>query len=249
MIATFISFRFISPLPILRKVFLANSYIKHKTFVTPSSFLLNSKTSHDPLDINMENLHREWTKEEDQLLYENRFQPLPRLASILGRGLRGIQARLDKLSDIDSLAYTRLFTHSPKDDTDTTDSESKRLKLSTASEVLHRIRWDQHLTPSDFSVLYFDRLEETILETAFDAANESVQSRQDFFVFAIPEHRIMVIPIFYLILSTTYMTLDFTQNMSLCRPLNIGKELSGIERNEWIVSLDPWVDKEKPSMV
>jgi uncharacterized protein (UPF0248 family) len=143
----------------------------------------------------MENIHREWTKEEDQLLYDNRLESVAKLASMLGRGLRGIQARLEKIQDIDSFAYSRLFANpfiKAKDSLDDVEMNKRSKKLSSASEILNRIRWDPHLNPTDFSVLYFDRLEETLLETCFDATNDSIQGREEYFVFAIPEHRIMV---------------------------------------------------------
>ena len=206
MIASLIPARLISSLVLdksnLYKISMGSSFgskIRCPSGLETTSSLFDSKPDghrifepkNDPIDINLENLHCAWTKEEDRVLYDNRNLPLPSLASMLGRGMRGIQARLNKLRDNDSSAYSRLFTDSPREDQ--VDPESKRFKLSTASEVLHRIRWDQHLNPSDFSVMYFDRLEETIVETAFDATNTSVKGREDFFVFAIPEHRIMVI--------------------------------------------------------
>jgi len=182
--------------------------------IRKSSYLYPRDTSmHMIEDLNMENLHREWTKEEDQLLYNHRRESIPKLASMLGRGLRGIQARLEKILDTDSSAYSRLFTDSSREgiDRDNDDDnhygdddhsmpldKSKKNKLSSASEVLNRIRWDPQLNPTDFSVLYFDRLEETIFESRFDATNDTIQGREDYFVFALPEHRIMVCTYVYL---------------------------------------------------
>ena len=57
------------------------------------------------LELGMEKLYCEWTLDDDRLLYDNRNESIPRLVTILGRGLRGFQARLNKINDIDSLAY------------------------------------------------------------------------------------------------------------------------------------------------
>ena len=57
----------------------------------------------------MERIYSEWTIEDDGLLYDNRLLSPVRLASLLGRGMHGVEARLRKLSDVDSAAYSRLF--------------------------------------------------------------------------------------------------------------------------------------------
>lgn len=113
---------------------------------------------------------------------------------MLGRGLRGIEARLDKLKDVESPAYERLFAggkHNTDDNMD--DLVSKGGKLTPAMEVLRRIRWDGTLVPGDFTVLYYDRVDEKIEEAKFDAPNESVKGKEELFVFAIPEHRISAV--------------------------------------------------------
>ena len=63
-----------------------------------------------------ENLYREWTLEQDQLLWEHycknnmhKKSDDAELVALLGRGLRGVQRRLEKLKDPDSAAYERLF--------------------------------------------------------------------------------------------------------------------------------------------
>ena len=139
------------------------------------------------------NLYLAWSLDDDRLLWENRDKPTPKLASMLGRGLRGIEARLDKLKDVESPAYERLFAGG-KHNTDTTDElETKGGKLTPAMEVLRRIRWDGTLVPGDFTVLYYDRVDEKIEEAKFDAPNESVKGKEELFVFAIPEHRISAV--------------------------------------------------------
>ena len=140
------------------------------------------------------NLYLAWSLDDDRLLWENRDKPTPKLASMLGRGLRGIEARLDKLKDVESPAYERLFAggkHNTDDNMD--DLVSKGGKLTPAMEVLRRIRWDGTLVPGDFTVLYYDRVDEKIEEAKFDAPNESVKGKEELFVFAIPEHRISAV--------------------------------------------------------
>ena len=134
----------------------------------------------------MSNLYQEWSIEDDLNLYKNRRQSVPQLASLLGRGLRGVKSRLEKLTDVNSAAYARLFGG---DDVDV----KKGGKLTPAKEILRRIRWDGTLNSRDFSVLHYDRVDEKIVETAFDTANNSVQGREEMFVFAIPEHRVMAV--------------------------------------------------------
>lgn len=136
------------------------------------------------------NLYLAWSLDDDRLLWQNRDKPTPKLASMLGRGLRGIEARLDKLQDRDSPAYERLFAGGK---IEAGDGDAKGGKLTPAVEVLRRIRWDGTLNPSDFTVLYYDRVDEKIEEAKFDAPNESVKGKEEFFVFAIPEHRISAV--------------------------------------------------------
>ncbi|KAI2512233.1 hypothetical protein MHU86_2109 [Fragilaria crotonensis] len=57
----------------------------------------------------MARLYTEWSLADDRLLFSNRKKPLPELAATLGRGLRGVESRLEKLTDVKSQAYARLF--------------------------------------------------------------------------------------------------------------------------------------------
>lgn len=139
------------------------------------------------------NLYLAWSLDDDRLLWDNRNKPTPKLASMLGRGLRGIEARLDKLKDVESPAYERLFAGGRYNNDDMDDLVSKGGKLTPAMEVLRRIRWDGTLVPGDFTVLYYDRVDEKIEEAKFDSPNESVKGKEDLFVFAIPEHRISAV--------------------------------------------------------
>ena len=88
-------------------------------------------------NVPMENLYQSWTVEQDRYLFDNRKLPIATLASTLGRGLRGVDARLAKLKDVNSSAYLRLFAGLEN----FTYSE-KETKLVPAVEILRRIqRW------------------------------------------------------------------------------------------------------------
>jgi len=146
-------------------------------------------------ELKMENLYMQWNLEDDKILYENRREPLSRLASLLGRGLKGVEARQSKLKDTDSAAYRRLFITSKEGEPidDYNDVGKVDMKLKPVIDVLQRIRWDPMLLPGDFHVLYYDRLEDDVIETPFNSPNVNVKGREEMFVFAIPEHRIMAI--------------------------------------------------------
>lgn len=134
----------------------------------------------------MENLYQAWTVEQDQFLFDNRKESLPKLAAMTGRGLRGVEARLAKLKDIDSAAYMRLWAGQ-----ECVEVSDKETKLVPANEVLRRIQWDHSLTESDFSVLHYDRIEDKVMESPMDEPNKSVAGKSTLFVLAIPEHRIV----------------------------------------------------------
>jgi uncharacterized protein (UPF0248 family) len=151
----------------------------------------------------MENLYMEWTLEDDEFLYQhmNRGEGIPKLASKLGRGLRGVESRIAKLKDVNSMAYRRLFVRDSSVSSSKEEEEEegggggggKSKKLTPANEVMRRIKWDHLLNPDDFSVEYFDRVQETVVSVSFRTQNESVKGKEELFVFAIPEHRIMAI--------------------------------------------------------
>jgi uncharacterized protein (UPF0248 family) len=93
---------------------------------------------------------------------------------------------LAKLSDVDSPAYQRLFC-----DSEAIPRQDASKKLVPAGEVLRRIQYDYNLAEKDFSVVHYDRVDDNLVETPMDAPNTSVAGREERFVFAIPEHRIM----------------------------------------------------------
>jgi len=151
----------------------------------------------------MANLYREWNLEQDHLLWENKRLSLAELAALLGRGIRGVEARLTKLQDVSSPAYERLFaTGSSRTNTNFRNKEdiergedqgSNKEKLIPVGEVLRRIEWDYLLPAQDFSILHYDRVEDQIVESPVDAPNNSVKGKETMLIKALPEHRIVAV--------------------------------------------------------
>ena len=141
----------------------------------------------------MTNLYQEWTIDDDRLLWENRKESTSTLASLLGRGLRGVETRLSKLKDVNSMAYGRLFCDQKSDNCSGSlaDPPSYDKKLIPVSEVLRRIKWDDSLLAVDFSVLHYDRVDDKVVESPFDAPNTSISSKATSLTDALPEHRIV----------------------------------------------------------
>lgn len=168
-----------------------NNFRRHDRLRMPTR--LASSGSNQVEELEMENLYMEWTLEDDEFLYRHINEDIPKLASKLGRGLRGVESRIAKLNDVNSPAYRRLFVENKFTvDLDVEDDKTSK-KLTPANEVMRRIKWDDVLNPDDFSVEYFDRVEERVISVAFGAKNDSVKGKEEMFVFAIPEHRIMTI--------------------------------------------------------
>ena len=130
----------------------------------------------------------EWSLEDDKILHNNRHLSPVLLASMLGRGMHGVEARMKKLTNVDSTAYRRLFGGEDIQNTDTEENISN--KLTPVKEVLRRIQWDPTLPASSFSIIHYDRVEDTLCETPFEAENDSISGKERQFVFALPEHRI-----------------------------------------------------------
>mmetsp|Transcript_23806 Transcript_23806/g.36165 ORF Transcript_23806/g.36165 Transcript_23806/m.36165 type:complete len:149 (-) Transcript_23806:884-1330(-) len=114
----------------------------------------------------MPNIYKQWSLEEDCTLFENCYESVPELAATLGRGLKGVEIRLSTLKNATSPAYARL-----------TSQRSKRVipndqvkKLIPACEVMRRVRWNQSLLLSDFSIGCY---EEDLLEHPLDRPNDS----------------------------------------------------------------------------
>ena len=163
------------------------SYPIHLRLASTESTITTSDT------LTMENIYFEWTLADDKLLYDNRHISTVRLASLLGRGMHGVEARLKKLSDVNSSAYARLFGSSSNIDiTDDDEQQQQSNKgLTPVKEVLRRILWDPSLgEPSSFTILHYDRVSNSLTETPFDASNNSISGKETQFVFALPEHRI-----------------------------------------------------------
>lgn len=147
-----------------------------------------------------ENLYREWTLEQDRLLWSNRDKPPSELGVLLGRGVRGVEKRIEKLKDVDSAAYQRLFVgqndkgDDSKVETEEWSDRSKgNKKLVPSSEVLRRIEWDYQLEEREFRIMHYDRVENTIVTSPLTAPNESITSGETSLIKALPEHRIVAI--------------------------------------------------------
>ena len=145
----------------------------------------------------MAHVYEAWTLEQDQLLWEQyaeKKKSIPELASILGRGLQGVKARLNKLNNVDSPAYQRLFQgggNANDNDIKDTISGKKKEKLVPVSEVLRRIQWDHMLQMEDFRIVHYDRVEDKVMESPMDAPNTSIQGSATSLIDALPEHRIV----------------------------------------------------------
>ncbi len=133
--------------------FSKRSFTAPRHHLNLATFALQFATSTENSEntpLSMTNLYQEWTLEQDRLLHEKRNEPLPVLASLLGRGLRGVESRLAKLSDVDSPAYQRLFC-----DSEAIPRQDASKKLVPAGEVLRRIQYDYNLAEKDFSVVHY----------------------------------------------------------------------------------------------
>ena len=166
----------------------------------------------------MENIYREWTLEQDQLLWlnssgKNKNKSNAELAVLLGRGMRGVEQRLLKLKDVESSVYQRMFVKNnnnqnnnksndddeseKRDNNGNSSNSSKSItrnkKLIPVSEVLRRIEWDYQLNENDFYILHYDRVDDTIVTSSLTASNSNIDSGETSLIKALPEHRIMAI--------------------------------------------------------
>ena len=78
------------------------------------------------------------------------------------------------------------------DDNDKYDIDgTKNKKLVPITEVLRRIEYDPTLIQSDFSIRYYDRVEDQLLNVNFDEPNTNISGPPNLsFIKALPEHRI-----------------------------------------------------------
>jgi protein subunit release factor B/uncharacterized protein (UPF0248 family) len=162
----------------------------------------------------MENIYREWTLEQDQLLWSNSSgknnKSNAELAVLLGRGMRGVEQRLLKLKDVESSVYQRMFVKNNQNNKNNDDDENEKdnkgsssssssksitrnKKLIPVSEVLRRIEWDYQLNENDFYILHYDRVDDTIITSSLTASNSNIDSGETSLIKALPEHRIMAI--------------------------------------------------------
>lgn len=140
-----------------------------------------------------ENLYREWTLEQDRLLWSKRNRPPSELAVLLGRGVRGVEKRIEKLKDVDSPAYQRLFVGENSEESDLQEQKHTNKKLIPSGEVLRRIEWDYQLEEKDFSMMHYDRVEDTLVTSPLTAPNTNIDSGETSLIKALPEHRITTI--------------------------------------------------------
>ena len=112
-----------------------------------NQFLTAKSDETSKAELLKENLFTEWTLQDDKTLYENRSESIPKLASMLGRGLRGVSSPLDKVKDVNSGAYARLFI-GERDDQYSRNIKESMKKLSPAMEIMRRIKWDYTLVES-----------------------------------------------------------------------------------------------------
>ena len=143
----------------------------------------------------MENLYQEWTLEEDKKLLESAMKDklsIAELAALMGRGIRGVEARLSKLRDVNSQAYQRAFADI-NSGLISGFNEEKKEKLIPAGEVIRRIKWDFSIPTEEFSILHYDRVDDKIVESSVTAPNEHISGKENFLVDALPEHRIVAI--------------------------------------------------------
>lgn len=186
--------------------------------------------------LSMENIYREWTLQDDEQLYTNRHLSTVKLASLLGRGLHGVESRLKKLTDINSPAYSRLFlSNIPK--------EEEKTKLTPVKEILRRIQWDPTLDPTQFTIIHYDRIDDTLCETRFDAPNENISGKETQFAFALPEHRIQGIKYRERIVWDKEMRMDCVFGSMNGRGLTIDKVVEGYD--EWKTEVEERKERDK----
>jgi uncharacterized protein (UPF0248 family) len=170
--------------------------------------ILSTSTEEDeePYVDEKENVYRQWALEDDQLLWKyfsnDERQSISQLAARLGRGLRGTEARIKALRNVNSAAYRRLFVKESSSAHDenrlhgsiTADQiGAPPKKLIPACEVLRRIQWDPNLDPSDYTIRYYDRVDDALVDTKPLAPNNSISGKAEIMADAIPEHRIVAI--------------------------------------------------------
>ncbi len=191
----------------VRSFSLRNTGIHQRKYLLPVSFRIRNLPIEDRYDQSTttrlfytpfpENLYREWTLEDDRLLWKNRSKPPSELGVMLGRGVRGVEKRIEKLKDVESAAYQRLFVGDGGDDgesDETSDTKtSKTKKMVPSFEVLRRIEWDYQLNEQDFRIMHYDRVDDTLVVSPLTAPNENISSGETSLIKALPEHRIVAI--------------------------------------------------------
>ncbi|KAJ1622655.1 hypothetical protein T492DRAFT_1060640 [Pavlovales sp. CCMP2436] len=142
-----------------------------------------------------DNASSPYSRDDDLFLWGRRTAPVEEVAAALGRGTRGVAARLRRLEDPLSEGHRRLFFQD-RFGTPTAGSGGGKPEpgspaaLRPAREVVDRVLWDPALDAADFRVGYRDRFKLALSEAPFTEPNTSVQGPERLLVYALPEHRI-----------------------------------------------------------
>ena len=129
-------------------------------------------------------VHVPFSNEDDAFLWAHRNDDLGAVAQALGRGRKGVTARLKRLSDPATEGHARLFGER---------QPPKESSLRPVRDAVQRIMWDETLDRSTFFLGYRDRFRAAPIEVAFDAPNANVKGSATQLVLALPEHRIQYI--------------------------------------------------------
>mmetsp|Transcript_67875 Transcript_67875/g.123874 ORF Transcript_67875/g.123874 Transcript_67875/m.123874 type:complete len:380 (+) Transcript_67875:41-1180(+) len=133
------------------------------------------------------NVHRPYTKEDDSYLWEHKDDPPKELAESLGRGVKSVTARLERLANPTSEGHTRLFgAWKPQ------DNLTKLPPLRPIGDCIQRIIHDPCLQASDYRIGYKDRFRKALKEIPFDKEfqNAQIKTGETMMIRAMPEHRI-----------------------------------------------------------
>ena len=139
-----------------------------------------------------ENVYTPYSRKDDQYLWSRKDDDLSAVAEELGRGLKSVTSRLERLRNPKTEGHKRLFGIDEDDDLDA-GVAAKRPGLRPVKDCIQRIIYDPLLQASDFSVGYKDRFQTAEKESAFDAPNQSIEGPERLFLLALPEHRISYI--------------------------------------------------------
>ena len=178
-------------------------------------------------------VHEPYTREDDAYLWAQRDTPPEATAEALGRGVRSVSARLQRLRNPSSEGYRRLFGSDDDDDGQGGALEAAPPdagSLRCARECIQRIIHDPSLDASAFVVGYADRFRSLPVEVPFDQPNDRIEGRERSFVLALPQHRIVY--------------LKFRKRLVWHRPLRLdrifGSHGSGVRIQQVVAEYEEW---------